>query len=87
MTASSMALFPPVRMPVTSSHLFSLYLFHVHVFFSIVALVGVCLLYNVFRAQPIERQRVLALRCLFLGGIGILVTVPFCLAGWRLLLG
>ncbi len=74
-------------MQATSHDIAMLYMFHVHVFFSILGLMGVFLLYGVFRSLPIERQRIVGLRCLVLGGAGILATIPFCLAGWRLLLG
>lgn len=63
-----------------------LYLFHLHVFFSILGLFGVFLAYHWVKQLPPAAQRNVALWCLILGGIGILITVPFCLIGMRLMM-
>lgn len=65
-----------------------LYLFHLHVFLSILALLGVFLFHHwAVRALTAPQLRRLALWCVGLGTAGIVVTVPFCLAGWRLMAG
>lgn len=63
-----------------------LYLFHLHVFFSILGLFGVLLMYHWVKLLPAQSQRKVALWSLVLGGIGILFTIPFCLVGMRLMM-
>jgi hypothetical protein len=65
----------------------TLYLFHAHVFFSIVAILGMTLLHAwAVRALPPPKLRRAALWTFGIGAAGVLITVPFCLLGWRLLM-
>jgi hypothetical protein len=68
------------------SPLVMLYLFHAHVILSIIAVLGVFLFYRwaVTSLKPPSLLQ-LAAWCLGIGLIGVLLTVPFCLAGMRLM--
>jgi hypothetical protein len=71
---------------MTHSPLVMLYLFHVHVILSILGILGVFLLYRwaVTSLKP-AALRTLAFWCVGIGLVGVFLTVPFCLAGWRLM--
>jgi hypothetical protein len=70
------------------SALLPLYGFHVHIFFSIMFFMGVGLLYRWL--SQVQQSRALLMRALWflgIGAAGVLLTVPFCLAGIRLAAG
>lgn len=67
------------------SPLVHLYFFHFHVFFSILALFGVFLMFHWVKQLSVDIQKKAALWCLAIGGIGVLVSVPFCYLGWSLI--
>lgn len=74
--------------PVSSPDITMLYLFHVHVVFSILAFFSLFLLYRwIITTQPSYVQGRIAAWMLILSGIGVAATVPFCLAGMRLMHG
>lgn len=63
-----------------------LYGFHVHVTLSILALYALTLLYRWIVATQTPRvQRNIAVWTLLVCSAGIAITVPYCLAGWRLM--
>lgn len=65
-----------------------LYAFHVHVILSIFGIFGLILLYHcIVTFLPKETQRTIAVATLIISGIGIALTVPFCLVGMRLMMG
>lgn len=69
-------------------HLGMLYMFHVHVILSILAFFGLFLLYRwIITTQPPHIQGRIAVWVLILSGLGITITVPYCLAGIRLMHG
>lgn len=73
---------------MTNTSLFSLYLFHAHVVLSIIGILGFVFFYQwAVRTLPAKALKTLAIWCFVIGGIGVALTVPFCLAGMRLLYG
>lgn len=65
-----------------------LYLFHLHVFVSLIAIGGMMMLYHwATRNLPPERLKRAALWTFGIGAVGVILTIPFCLLGWRLLVG
>lgn len=62
-----------------------LYLFHVHIGFSVMFFFGTFLLFHWAKTQPPEFQKKFALAAMGIGIVAILITVPYCLAGMALM--
>jgi hypothetical protein len=62
-----------------------LYLFHVHIGFSIMFFFGTFLLYHWVKMQPPAFQLRFALATMGVGIVAILITVPYCIAGMALM--
>ncbi len=74
-------------MPMSSDDLMMLYGFHVHVVLSIFAIFGLVLFYRwIVTTQKPDMQRNIAVWTMLICGLGIALTVPFCLAGMRLMM-
>jgi hypothetical protein len=67
----------------------TLYAFHVHVFFSVMFFFGVFTLYHWVTKTEMRSnlERSAGLWTIVIGSIGVLMTVPFCLLGWRIMVG
>jgi hypothetical protein len=67
--------------------LFPLYLFHLHVFVSLVGILGMCMFYYwATRNLPPERLKKWAVTIFAIGAVGVLVTVPACLLSQTLVM-
>lgn len=64
-----------------------LYLFHAHVVFSILGFMGFGLMYSLLRNLPPPQKKKASIVLLVIGGIGVVLTVPFCLVALRLMAG
>lgn len=66
--------------------LLHLYLFHLHVFFSVWFFVGVGLTYSWIKTLPSPQRKYWTFRILIFGTLGTALTVPFCIVGIRVLM-
>lgn len=67
--------------------LLHLYAFHLHVFVSLVGIFGMALLCAwAIKTLPPARLYTVAWWTFAIGAVGVLITVPFCLAGWNLIM-
>jgi hypothetical protein len=73
-------------MCMSDHSLLQLYLFHLHVFFSVFFFVGVGLVYSSLKSLPPAQKKQAAFWTLGLATLGTALTVPFCIVGMKILM-